>query len=380
VTARSPERSPGRAGIAGFLLGAAGMFATMYSTQAILPELARDLDVTPSRAGLTVSVVVVAVAAGAWAWGPISDRVGRPRAIRAAAWLLVAPSVGVALAPTFELLLAFRALQGLCMPGLLVVGAPYVVEAFLPRVGARVMGWYVGALVLGGLVGRVGVALATAVVGWRAAIGALTLLPLAAALAMRGGLPEVDPPARSGSVLRSLANPALLAVAAAGGALFFTFVGTFTYVTFRLEEPPFSLEPSTASLVFGLWVVGASGPALGRLAQRIGWRRLAGGGLALVSTGVLLTAGGSLAVVVLGLACIATGMFAGYTATQLGVGDVARTDRGSASALFFSAYYGSGAIGAFVPGLAWEAYGWNGVVALGLGALALASAALAATR
>jgi YNFM family putative membrane transporter len=380
VTARPPEPSPGRAGIAGFLLGAAGMFATMYSTQAILPELARDLDVSPSRAGLTVSVVVVAVAAGAWAWGPISDRVGRPRAIRAAAWLLVAPSVGVALAPTFELLLACRALQGLCMPGLLVVGAPYVVEAFLPRVGARVMGWYVGALVLGGLVGRVGVALATAVVGWRAAIGALTLLPLAAALAMRGGLPEVDPPARSGSVLKSLANPALLAVAATGGALFFTFVGTFTYVTFRLEEPPFSLEPSTASLVFGLWVVGASGPALGRVAQRVGWRRLAGWALALVTAGVLLTVGGSLAVVVLGLACIATGMFAGYTATQLGVGDVARTDRGSASALFFSAYYGAGAIGAFVPGLAWEAYGWNGVVALGLGALAFAAAALATTR
>jgi YNFM family putative membrane transporter len=99
-----------------------------------------------------------------------------------------------------------------------------------------------------------------------------------------------------------------------------------------------------------------------------------------VTAGVLLTAGGSLAVVVLGLACIATGMFAGYTATQLGVGDVARADRGSASALFFSAYYGAGAIGAFVPGLAWEAYGWNGVVALGLVALTLTAAALAATR
>ena len=57
----------------------------MYSTQAILPELSRDFDVSPSRAGLSVSVVVLAVAAGAWAWGPISDRVGRPRAMRAAA-------------------------------------------------------------------------------------------------------------------------------------------------------------------------------------------------------------------------------------------------------------------------------------------------------
>ena len=103
--------------VLGFLVGAAGMFASMYSTQAILPELSREFDVSPSRAGLTVSVVVLAVAVGAWLWGPVSDRIGRPRAIRAAAWLLVAPSLGVALAPTFELLLACRVLQGLCMPG-----------------------------------------------------------------------------------------------------------------------------------------------------------------------------------------------------------------------------------------------------------------------
>jgi YNFM family putative membrane transporter len=72
-------------------------------------------------------------------------------------------------------------------------------------------------------------------------------------------------------------------------------------------------------------------------------------------------------------------MFIGYTATQLGVSDVARADRGAASALYFSAYYGAGALGAYVPGLAWEAWGWDGVAALGLGSLAVALAALAST-
>ena len=179
--------SPLKKALAGFMLGAAGMFATMYSTQAILPELSRDFGVSPSRAGLSISVVVLAVAIGGFVWGPVSDRIGRPRAIRTASLLLVPPTIGVALAPGFEALLVFRALQGLCMPGLLAVGAPYVVEAFVPRIGARAMGYYVSALVAGGLVGRLGVALASAVVGWRVAIGALAVLPLAAAIAMRGG-------------------------------------------------------------------------------------------------------------------------------------------------------------------------------------------------
>ncbi len=366
-----------RAGIAAFLLGAAGMFATMYSTQAILPELSRTFHVSPSRAGLSISVVVLAVALGAWVWGPVSDRIGRARAIRLASWLLVPPTLGVALAPTFGLLLACRTLQGLCMPGLLAVAAPYVAEALVPRVGARAMGWYVTALVAGGLVGRVGVALLSGLVGWRVAIGLLVALPLAAALGMRGSLLEGGRPARSGSLLRSLANRRLFGVAIAGGALFFTFVGTFTYVTYRLEAPPYDYGTSTSSLVFLLWIAGAIGPLAGRVAERLGWRRLAMAMVALAAAGVGLTFFSWLPLIVIGLGCVATAMFTGYTATQLGVSDVAHADRGAASALYFSTYYGAGALGAYVPGLAWESHGWPGVAWLGLATLVLAAAALA---
>src|SRR3954449_8513083 len=110
----------------GFLLGAAGMFAVTYSTQAILPEISQAFDVSPAHAGLTISVVVLALAAGAWIWGPLSDRYGRKRSIVLASALLVPPTIAAALAPTFGLLLAFRALQGLCMPGLLTAGVPYI--------------------------------------------------------------------------------------------------------------------------------------------------------------------------------------------------------------------------------------------------------------
>ncbi len=372
--------TPSSRALTGFLLGAAGMFATMYSTQAILPELSREFDVRPSRAGLSISLVVISVAIAGFAWGPISDRIGRPRAIRSASLLLVLPTIGVALAPTFEVLLACRVLQGLCMPGLLAVGAPYIVEAFVPRIGARAMGYYVSALVAGGLVGRLGVALASEVVGWRVAIGALAVLPLVAVVAMRSGLPEPALPARGGGIGRHLRNLGLLGVSLGGGALFFTFVGTFTYVTYRLEDPPFSLSSAAASLVFVLWLTGLAGPATGRVADRFGWRRLALGTVALSAVGVLLTIPDVLSLLVVGLACIAGAMFMGYTATQLGVSAVASVDRGAATALYFSIYYGAGALGAYVPGLAWEAHGWRGVAAVGLVALGIAALALGLVR
>ena len=367
---------PIRKALAGFMLGAAGMFATMYSTQAILPELSREFGVSPSRAGLSISVVVLAVAVGGFVWGPVSDRIGRPRAIRMASLLLVPPTIGVALAPGFEALLVCRALQGLCMPGLLAVGAPYVVEAFAPRIGARAMGYYVSALVAGGLIGRLGVGLASAVVGWRLAIGLLAILPFVAALAMRRGLPEPELPSRGGGLARHLTNARLLGVSVGGGALFFTFVGSFTYVIYRLEEPPFSYSLALSSLVFLLWVAGLTGPLAGRMAERFGWRRLALGTVVLSAAGVLLTLPDVLPLLVLGLACIAGAMFSGYTATQLGVSDVARVDRGAATALYFGIYYTCGALGAYLPGLAWQEWGWGGVATTGLVALGVGSLAV----
>ena len=42
-----------------------------------------------------------------------------------------------------------------------------------------------------------------------------------------------------------------------------------------MHGSPFRLGPAAGSFVFLLWLLGVLGPAAGRLADRIGWRRLA---------------------------------------------------------------------------------------------------------
>jgi len=372
--------------MAPFLVAAAAMFAVMYSTQAILPDLARSFDVTPSQAGLSISVVIGALAVGSWFWGPLSDRIGRRSSLVLASGAIVVPTLLVALAPSFPLLLALRALQGLCMPGLLTVGVPYVTEAYAPSLGSRAMGYYIAALVAGGLVGRVGVALLAAAADWRVALGLLTLLPLASTLLMRRGLPPEPPGERRTTPLslhdarRVLRNPALLAATLAGSALFFAFMGTFSYVDFRLERPPFSLPPAVTGLVFLVWVMGAAGPAAGQAADRRGWRAVALAGLGIAATGVGLSLFDVLPIALLGLALITLGNFSGVTAAQLGVAGSTEQDRGLASALYFSAYYVAGAIGSYVPGLAFERLEWPGVAGLALGAYAVGAVAVVRSR
>lgn len=368
------QSRPGRGGMTGFLLGATGMFANMYATQAILPQIGRAFHVRASHAGLTISVVVLMLAAGAWLWGPISDRVGRKRSIVSASGLLVLPTIAAGLAPTFSVLLLFRGLQGLCMPGLLTVGVPYVMEVFGKSSGGRAMGAYVSSLVAGGLLGRVGVGLLTSVVGWRSALGGLAVLPLLGAVVMGRVLLHEPPVARSRGGLTAVAtqlhNTTLLRASAAGGSAFFTFVGVFSFITYRLEEPPFHFGVTANSLLFTLWIFGAVGPLAGRLADRVGWQRVVFPALLLAGVGVATSIAMPLPVIVLGLALVALGMFSTVTAAQMGVAHATTVDRGVASAVYFSVYYGAGALGGYLPGLTWQAWGWPGVSVLALAVLA----------
>ena len=294
--------------MARFLVAAAAMFAVMYSTQAILPELGRTFDVSPSRAGLSISVVIGALAVGAWFWGPLSDRIGRRASLVLASAAIVPPTVLVA------------------------------------------------------------------------------LLPLASTLLMRRGLPPEPGGGRRATRLslpdarRVLRSPTLIAATLAGSSLFFAFMGTFSYVEFRLERPPFSLSPAVAGLAFLVWVMGAAGPAAGRAADRRGWSLVALGAIGIAAAGIAVSLVDLLPLALAGLALITLGNFSGVTAAQLGVAASTERDRGLASALYFSAYYCAGALGAYLPGLAFERWEWPGVAALCLAAYAVGATALLLAR
>ena len=84
-----------------------------------------------------------------------------------------------------------------------------------------------------------------------------------------------------------------------------------------------------------------------------------------------------LGTLVVGLGLVTLANWAGVTASQIGIAEATDVDRGTASAFYYSAYYFSGALGGYLPGLAWERFHWPGVAVAGWVALALAAAALA---
>ena len=385
ISSPNVPREPPRLGaLVTLFLAPAFIFANMYTTQAILPVLSRDFQISAPEAGLTVSLLVLAVAIGSLFYGPLSDRIGRKTVMVGASFLVLIPTLLCGFAPSFAVLVVLRTMQGLLMPGLTSVAIPYVNEEFEGKGRGLAMGIYVCGLTLGGLFARVGSAALTGLYDWRIALEAFALPTLIAAVFMWRFLPETNsrknieirakskatarPQAFLRQVLRDmllhLHNRRLVGAFIIGFTLFFGFIGTFTYLPYYLTGPSFRLPTVTLGLVYLLWLTGVFSPAAGTIAGRIGTRRAIAISMGLAAIGLLITLIPILPVVIFGLGLLALGMFSTVAAVNLYLGEQATTAKGTAASMYLSLYYFGGSFGAVLPGLALIWAGWPGVALL----------------
>jgi YNFM family putative membrane transporter len=373
------ERRSGAWAVPALYLAATVVFSDMYLTQPILPLLAAEFGVAPATAGLSVSVVVLLIALASTACGPLSDSLGGKRVMVASCALLALPTLLCAFAPSFELLLLCRALQGLCIPGLTAVAVAYLSQLVGPAGLGRAVGGWIAANVAGGLTGRVASGVISDLLGWRAAFVIFACLTLLAAMSMALSLPR-DQPATGGGWLRAyramfrhLGDRRLRGAFLVGGALFFGFIGVFTYLPFYLTAPPFSLSPGLVAFAYVSYLAGViTSPLAGHLSTRYPRRLLIATGLLIAILGIALTLVPNTPLVVLSLFVLCAGMFTAQAVAPALVNQLAREAKGGAGALYLVSYYVGGTLGGVVPGLAWQSLGWPGVVALCIAALAVA--------
>jgi YNFM family putative membrane transporter len=362
--------------------GTIAAYAAMYVTQPLLPLLSAEFRVAPATAGLTVSAVVLAIAAGSFVAGPLSDAVGRKRVMVGALVLLLLPTLGCAAARTFPELVFLRAVQGLLIPGVTAVAVAWAGDHYAPSQLRTSVGAVIAASVAGGLLGRVASGFAAERGGWRTAFLVSAVVTAAGAAGMWLELPR-GAPARApwrgafAGMVRHLGDRRLLGGFALAFCLFFGFIAVFTYLPYRLAAAPFRLSTDAISSAYLVYLAGiVVSPLAGRLAARVAPERLMLVGLALSAAGVAVTLSDSLPVLVAGLLVLVVGMFTAQALGPSWVNEAATQAKGGANALYLAFYYAGGTLGSWLPGLAWERWGWPGVAAssaaaIGAGAVAV---------
>ncbi len=269
-----------RASLALFLAGIV-VFASLYATQPLLPELSREFGVSPAASALTVSLSTLGLAVGLLIGGPVSERVGRTPLVHLS--LAAATVLGLlcAVSPSWPLLLVGRALQGLALAGLPAVGVAYLIEELHPQIAGRATGLYIGGNAIGGMLGRLISGALAEIGGWRLAVGGIGLLALGCTVAVALLLPPSRRfrPADAGwavlatNTRRVLSDPVLLGLYALAALLMGTFVAVFNALSFRLEAPPYALSTAEAGLVFLVYALGSVGSSLPTEWPAVGWPR-----------------------------------------------------------------------------------------------------------
>lgn len=345
-------------------------FLNVYAMQAVLPSVMVDFSATPVQAGATVGATVLAIALVSPFMGMLSDAVGRRVMICASLFALTVPTALIPLAPSLAIITVLRFMQGLAVPGIVVVLIAYLSEEFRDGGVARMTSTYVGGTVMGGFCGRFITGHAGHVLGWRGAFFTLAALNFLGAIVVWRLLPPSRHFVANRNVRgafqtlgRHLGNRRFLAICALGFCVLFSLVGAFTYVNIYLTQPPFNLTSAGLANVFGVYLVGVIvTPMAARHITRHGFLKTVLVSLSLSAAGLLLTLWPSLPAVVVGLAVCSTGVFVCQSATISHIADTVTEGRSLATGIYYLSYYSGGAVGTWIAGMAFEGWHWGGSV------------------
>lgn len=338
-----------------------------------LPEVTDALHSPAATVQLTLTACLAGLALGQLVIGPMSDKWGRRRPLLAGMVLYVLATAVCAFAPTVQLLIAFRLVQGLAGSAGIVIARAVVRDLHGGVALARFFSTLmlisgvapIIAPVIGGQVLRI--------TDWRGVFYVLTGVGLVLTAVVARLLEETLPVERRhsgglGAALRTMAG--LLADRVFAGYMLtggFAFAALFAYVSaspFVVQEI-YGASPQTYSLLFGLNSIGlvAMGQLNGKvLAGRVSLDKALAVGLCLVTVAavalLLMTTGalgaGGLAPVAAGLFLLMSAM--GITLPNTNALALMRTPHaaGSASALIGTCSFLVGAVASPLVGIAGE--------------------------
>lgn len=332
----------------------------------ILPDVARDLGVSPGTAGLLVAAFAVTFAVGAPILAFLTDRLNKKAVLTWALAIFAVANLAVAVSDVFVLTLVLRAIAGLAAaavsPTCMVIAAMAAPEGKSGRYLAVVTAGLTVALFTGVPFGAfLGDALS-----WRATFVLIAVVGALVAVLSAFLAPSVPggPATPLGARLAPVRNPRVLALVAAmflsgaGGLMFYSYLGTI--FTEQLDAD--SSDVTLALLLVGLVGVGAvffGGYLTDRLSPRparlvvLGGHCLALGALAAYFG---FGAGFGFALFVL-IAVWSVFAWALSPVIQAGIMSVADGQPMLAMSLGISGLYGGSAVGAAIGGYLIDNFG-----------------------
>lgn len=231
------------------------------------PQAAQDFSVSPTVISLTISSYFIGLALGQIFYGPLLDRFGRKKPLYAGLGLFVLASVGCAMAPDIDRLIALRFIQALGGCVAQVAALAMVRDFFKAEECAVIITRLFLFIAVSPLFAPSIGGMITLVMGWRTVFFLLAIVAMVVLALICFMLPESHTPDKTISLkpvpiineyIAILKNPRFVTYAFAGA---FSFAGLFTYVAGSpvVFMEGFHLSAKVYSGIFALLATGFIG-------------------------------------------------------------------------------------------------------------------------
>lgn len=261
------------------LLSAIGPFAIDMYLPA-LPSIGQSLGASMGAVQASLMAFFIALGIGQVVYGPLSDMLGRKPPLCAGLLLFAAASVGCALAPDIQTLVALRFVQGLGASAGMVIPRAIVRDLHTGHEAARLMSLLMLVFSVSPILAPLSGSFLIEWAGWRAVFWAVTVAAVLGLGLLATGQPETRPAAERlgssvagalrayGLLLRDPHYLGLVAIGAFGIASFFAYLANSSFVLID----HYGLTPRQYSLAFAANAASFIGVSqlTGRLGRRFG--------------------------------------------------------------------------------------------------------------
>jgi YNFM family putative membrane transporter len=339
------------------------VLSVMYATQPLQPLLAREFDISVTKASQFTAVIMLFLAISPIIYGYILEKVNAKKMLINSSLVLFVTNIFLGLSTNYELFLLFRTIEALVVPAILTSLMSILANIDKENVKFN-MSIYVAATVFGGLVGRVfsgfiATSFSYQYVFYSLSIAILISIYFIKKLTYEGEANIVKPTIHD--VVEILKDRRFFMVYLLMFCVFFVFAGVLNVLPFRLKEISNDISEFQISLLYlgyGMGIlVSLNSKKIIKFFKNEMNTIIFGLVFFLVIT-VFLTIPNVMTMFgLIFLFCL--GMFTVHTVSTGLANSMKASQKSLTSGMYLTFYYLGGAVGSFIPSIIYEHYGWN---------------------
>ncbi|MBV5278498.1 MAG: MFS transporter [Campylobacteraceae bacterium] len=342
---------------------------TLYAVQPIQPLFEKEFNLSCFEAVIFTTVIMLPLGFAPIFYGYILETFSSKKFLKNAVLLLGLLEIAFAMSDTYPLLLGIRALQGILIPAVLTSLMSYISFITPKDKVQEAIGYYIGATIFGGFIGRLLSGVLSDFFGWRlffvllgvALIGMFWCLEY---LSEEVKVDFVKP--KLSQVMDVLKNKTFFNIYVMMFFIFFVFQALLNFLPFQLKTFSSTMGFGKVGLMYAGYIIGFIISI--RILSLI---RFFGSETKTIIIGIVIYVIGlqifyinDYMVMFGGMFVFCAGFFIIHSVASGLISKLAHEKRAISNGLYLSFYYAGGTFGTFAPGVFFEYLGWKIFVAL----------------